>query len=215
MFSEHVQSRAERREATRDRVLASAERLFRAKGFGGTTIRQIAADAGVSIGTVMAVGDKDALLVAIFDAWIAAVHEGRRDRYPHDGRSPGAPAAPEAAGPAQTSAAPEAAVEVVKPFLAHFMADRELSREYAAIIVRGGRSKVFEDLALDLLRELAAVFTRAGFAQPEAERAARAVHLSYLGLLMIVANGGLDQQSALDQLEDVVRFLMQQKGARQ
>ncbi|MEU5300944.1 TetR family transcriptional regulator [Streptomyces noursei] len=45
MFSERVQSRAAQREATRQRVLSTAERLFRDQGFGATTVRQIAADA--------------------------------------------------------------------------------------------------------------------------------------------------------------------------
>ncbi|WP_420834251.1 TetR family transcriptional regulator [Streptomyces yunnanensis] len=47
MFSERVQSRAAQREATRQRVLSAAERLFRDQGFGATTVRRIAADAAV------------------------------------------------------------------------------------------------------------------------------------------------------------------------
>ncbi|QRX90089.1 TetR family transcriptional regulator [Streptomyces noursei] len=60
-------------------MLSAAERLFRDQGFGATTVRQIATDAAVSTGTVMSVGDKDALLVAIFDSWIDAVHRARTD----------------------------------------------------------------------------------------------------------------------------------------
>src|SRR5690606_25888699 len=77
MFSEHVQSRSEQQAATRQKVLAAADRLFRAQGFKATTIRQIAAEAHVSTGTVMAAGDKDALLVSLFDNWITSVHNSR------------------------------------------------------------------------------------------------------------------------------------------
>ncbi|MEV6661131.1 TetR family transcriptional regulator [Nocardia fluminea] len=45
--------------------MAAAERLCRAQGFKATTIRQIAAEANVSTGTVMTAGEKDALLVKL------------------------------------------------------------------------------------------------------------------------------------------------------
>lgn len=58
-------------------MLASTQHLFATNGFAATTVRQIAADAQVSVGTVMAVGAEEALLVTSFDTWIAAVHHAR------------------------------------------------------------------------------------------------------------------------------------------
>lgn len=204
MFTEHVHSRAERREATRNTVLASAERLFREQGFGATTIRQIAADAQVSTGTVMAVGDKDALLVALFDGWIAAVH---RDRS----------GVRDSTGP---SLAPAAAVReimgLVEPFIEYFALDREVSREYAAIIVRGNHeSTIFENLALTLIAELGAVLSRTGLTPAEADRGARVVYFAYLGILMTAGNGAIDEQTAVEQFREAVQFVVTPKGEQQ
>ena len=68
---------AEKRQATESRVLNEARRLFEQRGFTATTIRDIAHAAGVSVGTVMAAGDKPALLVQVFDDLIAAEHATR------------------------------------------------------------------------------------------------------------------------------------------
>jgi AcrR family transcriptional regulator len=45
-------ARRTQREATRNRVLASARELFETQGYEGTTIREIARHAGVSVGSV-------------------------------------------------------------------------------------------------------------------------------------------------------------------
>ncbi|RAG82630.1 TetR/AcrR family transcriptional regulator [Streptacidiphilus pinicola] len=199
MFSEHVQSRAERREGTRRKVLASAERLFREQGFGATTVRQIAADAEVSTGTVMAVGDKDALLVAIFDGWIGAVHRERGG------------ALAQSDGALTPAAAVQELMALVAPFITYFESDRELSREYAAIIVRGSHtSEVFVDLALALLTEFTSVLSRAGLSAADAGRGAQAVYFAYLGLLMTASHGVLDEQAAVAQLQEIVRFVVRQ-----
>lgn len=187
MFSERVQSRAAQRETTRQRVLATAERLFRDQGFAATTIRQIAAAAGVSSGTVMAVGDKDALLVAIFDGWIGAAHRSRAG-----------------SAPAPTV---DAIVGLFEPFIRYFALDKGLSREYAAIIVRGAHeSAIFEDLARSLLGEITSVLESAG--SGDAERAARVVYFSYLGILMTVSHGTLGEPEAVDRLREVVAFVI-------
>ncbi|MGW6142627.1 TetR/AcrR family transcriptional regulator [Streptomyces sp. NPDC055140] len=201
MFSEPVQSRAERRESSRQKVLASAERLFREQGFESTTIRQIAVDAGVSAGTVMAVGDKGALLVSIFDGWIEAVHKARSS----DHRT-GEP-------PCVLADAVDEAMALFEPFVTYFARNRELSREYAAIIVRGGHeSEIFQDLALTLIAEVQEVLARSGLGSDEAGAGARLVYFSYLGLLMTAANGALDEQAATAQLRDVVTFVISKSG---
>lgn len=201
MFSEHVQTRAARRESTRQNVLASAEQLFRSQGFGTTTVRQIAADADVSTGTVMAVGDKAALLVAIFDGWIDAVHQARKRE--HDtGRSP------------VPSTDPVADVMALfEPFIAHFALNRDLSREYAAIIVRGDHeSAIFYELALALVSELRQVLSQAGLSADDAGPAASSVYFSYIGLLMTVANGAIGENAAPEHLRDVIAFVLNHKG---
>ncbi len=50
-----------------ERVTASAWRLFTHDGFEATTVRRIAAEAGVSVGTVLNSGDKGTLLVTLFN----------------------------------------------------------------------------------------------------------------------------------------------------
>jgi AcrR family transcriptional regulator len=201
MFSERVQSRAERREATRRTVLATAERLFRDQGFGATTVRRIAAEAGVSAGTVMSVGDKDALLVAIFDGWIDAVHRARTDDKGT------------ATVPMSAAAAIDAVMALFEPFIRYFARDEKLSREYAAIIVRGAHeSAIFQGLALTLIAEITGVLARAGLDRVESGRGARVVYFSYLGILMTVSHGTVREPDAIDQLREVVGFAITREG---
>ncbi|MFT3662708.1 MAG: TetR/AcrR family transcriptional regulator [Gordonia sp. (in: high G+C Gram-positive bacteria)] len=189
MFNEHVQSsRAEQREQTRMRVIASAQRLFSERGFRSTTIRDIAADASVSVGTVMSVGDKDALLLAAFDEWIGVAQRG-------------APGLPEG---------DDAAMRIgrfVQPFLTMFEFDLPLAREYGAILARGvHRTEVFSELADSMIEQFAEIFAQHGLGD-DAPAAARATYLAYLGLLMASAARGEGVGGVRAQLEDVVRVL--------
>ncbi len=190
MFNERVQStRAEQKSATRERVIASAQRLFVEVGFGATTIRRIAEDAGVSVGTVMSVGDKDSLLLAAFDGWIGAVHEARGEV------SPG--------GDPVTRIG-----DVVQPFLDIFDADLHLAREYGAVLARGSQStEVFGALAVALQNDFEAVFADAGLG-PDAGTAARAVYLAYLGLVMTSAVVDSDAVAIRADLESVAAVLI-------
>ncbi|WP_293777821.1 TetR/AcrR family transcriptional regulator, partial [uncultured Corynebacterium sp.] len=64
MFTEHVHtSRAATKSGTHSKVLATAYDLFLTQGYATTSIRTIASEAGVSVGTVMGVGDKQTLLI--------------------------------------------------------------------------------------------------------------------------------------------------------
>ncbi|MFG3255426.1 TetR/AcrR family transcriptional regulator [Streptomyces sp. NPDC048172] len=209
MFSERVQSRGAKREATRDRVLLAAERLFRDQGFGATTVRQIAAEAEVSTGTVMSAGDKDALLVAIFDSWIDAVHRARA----HENGDTSASASPPAPPPLSPDAAVDAVMDLVAPFVQYFARDEDLSRQYAAVIVRGTHeSAIFQELARSLTAEFTGVLARAGLAGDDRERGARAVYYAYLGVLMTVSHGALDEAGALDQVREVTGFVTGRAG---
>lgn len=51
-FPGHIPQRQSQKEATRQRVIASAHELFDTHGYQGTTIREIARHAGVSVGSV-------------------------------------------------------------------------------------------------------------------------------------------------------------------
>ncbi|SMG13481.1 transcriptional regulator, TetR family [Rhodococcus rhodochrous J3] len=195
MFTERVQSRAEKRDVTRRVVLAAAETLFREQGFAATTVRQIASAASVSVGTVMAVGDKDALLVAVFDDWIAGVHRERREASPQD----------ELDAPSAVTAV----LELFAPFVAYFVQDQDLSREYAAVIVRGRHeSEIFEGLAVALVSELEDTFRRAGLDAADAGRGARVVYFAYLGLLLTAGNSATVGGSEVDQLREVIELVL-------
>lgn len=190
MFSERVHSRGGRREATRARVTEVAERLFLERGFAATTIRDIAAEAGVSTGTVMSVGDKDGLLVAIFDARIERVHEAR-------------------ASSAAEGAGSSAVVELARPFLELFSRDLDLARHYAAILVRGAHeSVVFTRLASLLTEELRGVIERSGVARERSTAASRALYLAYIGILFQAAGGTIPVDSALDELGSAAAALL-------
>ncbi|TWS19475.1 TetR/AcrR family transcriptional regulator [Tsukamurella asaccharolytica] len=197
MFNERVQSRAEAKAGTRARVLAAADRSFRAHGFAGTTVRGIAADAGVSVGTVMAVGDKDALLIAIVDDWIAAVHAQRE---------PADPLSPLSSGEATLRL-----VETVRPFVTYFNTDGDLSREYAAVLARGKhRSRTFGDLAGELQADFEEVFAAAGCA--DAGAAARTLYFVYIGLLFATSGGAVTQEAAAERLVEAITQILGEGG---
>ncbi|WP_235831484.1 TetR/AcrR family transcriptional regulator [Gordonia zhaorongruii] len=199
MFNERVQSGREvQRERTREHVITAAQSLFTEYGFADTTVRRIAAAAQVSVGTVMSVGDKDALLIASFDRWIGAVHRGRAGD-----------AAPVGAN---TATSPIDRIgDVVQPFLDIFAADMDLAREYGAVLARGTHStEVFGELAVALHRDFATVFTDAGLGE-DATAAATAVYLAYLGLVMTSAITGNDVAAIRTQIEGVAAVLIRRR----
>ncbi|GAA1316693.1 TetR/AcrR family transcriptional regulator [Leucobacter albus] len=153
-------------------VLDAAERLFATFGFVDTTVKDIAAAAGLSVGTVMSVGDKNALLVSVFDDRIAKIHSARP-----------------AVTTAQTAPCAERLTLLFTPFAELFTRQPELSRSYASILVSGQHSsRVFSELAATLTDEIAAELDRCsracGVADATLEATrARAIYLAYLGLL--------------------------------
>jgi AcrR family transcriptional regulator len=196
MFIEHVQSRSEARDLSRSKVMSAAEELFVQRGFAGTTIRQIAERAAVSVGTVMAVADKDGLLVAIFDQRIASIQP--------------APADP------QTAQDPVDEITLMLGAFVRFFAARpELARAYTSILVSGrNASRVFEELAGTLVQQVSNVLTRAGHSPPDASAIARLVHRAYLGELFIWAGqGSPDPAPTLTELEITVRYLVDRKAS--
>jgi AcrR family transcriptional regulator len=68
--------RDESARTTRAQVVAAARELFLAEGYAGTTVRKIAAAAGVSEQTVYTrIGNKAAILKAVYDVMLAGDDE--------------------------------------------------------------------------------------------------------------------------------------------
>lgn len=69
-------SRAESKAGSQRRVVAAAADLFARQGYEATTVPQIAAAAGVSVGTVAGVGSKDALFLRVWEETSTAASLG-------------------------------------------------------------------------------------------------------------------------------------------
>lgn len=179
MFTELVQKgsavgtmRDERRQETVAKVLDGAGELFRRQGFAEATIRDIAAVSGVSIGTVISVGGKDALLLATFDRLIKDIHDSR------------APAAADGSRVDRIAA-------LFDPFIDLFTGDPVLARAYASVLVAGEHdSVVFTELSGILVAEIEAVLRDAEPADRE-ETSARAesIYFAYIGRLFTWPSG--------------------------
>ncbi|KQO07535.1 hypothetical protein ASF06_13140 [Agreia sp. Leaf244] len=148
-------------------MLTAADHLFRQRGFDATTIRDIAEASGVSVGSVMASGDKNALLVQVFDSLIEDGH---------------------ARPAAETDPADSCAgriLQLVQPFVTLFAERQDLSRTYAAIQVSGRQSSpLFTQLAALLIDEIASTLAQHGCTPPDAiDGTARSVYFAYIGTL--------------------------------
>lgn len=193
-------ARAELREHTAERVLHAADRLFAQHTFAGATIREIAQAAGVSVGTVMAVGDKRALLVAVVERRIRAIHEAR-----------GGAGGKDVSRAAESAAEPPAAriLALFAPFIELFASDIDAAREYAAILVSGSHtSTVFHELADSLTREIAAVVATAGIEDAPTRNATRAIYLAYIGWLFVWAGSGEAQTPPVEELCETIEFVL-------
>lgn len=165
------------RRETQAKVLETADALFQQQGFSATTIRDIAAAAGVSVGTVMVVGDKSALLVTVFDRLIESLHQEPRARG--------------ASGDSQA----DRVMTLLAPFIELFTSRPELARIYASILVAGSHSSaIFTDLATLLIEEIHEVV---GEHASDDRELARAIYLAYLGSLFTWAAGGSNDPAAL------------------
>lgn len=165
-------TRRQLKQATRTRVIDAAAQLFTERGFTDTSVRAIAESSGVSIGTVISVGDKNALLVRVFDTMIAEEHAARAD---HGITS----LHPETASCADRLSA------LVDPFVSLFTANPDLARSYASILVSGTHSSaLFTDLASRLIEEFqGAITTRGCTSASDAPERARALYFMYVGTL--------------------------------
>ncbi|WKD62191.1 Transcriptional regulator, TetR family [Corynebacterium ciconiae DSM 44920] len=162
--------RREAKQATRLCVRNAARHLFHQRGFQRTTVRDIAQHAGVSVGSVMAAGDKEALLVEVFDELI---DEHQR--------------ALEADSPVVGTSCLDAACAAVQPFVDLFHSHRELGQAYASILVSGRHSSaVFTDLATRLVAVFEAQLRE--YTELDAITAhhrAVALHAAYVGMVFM------------------------------
>lgn len=196
MFSERVQSRTQQRERTQGRIIAVADRLFRTQGFAATSIRQIAREADVSTGTVMSVGDKSSLLAAVFEA---SIRQMQVEQTSHR----------EAVHASDAVSTPDRVTAIFRPFLEFLAHDEDLSREYAAVLVRGTHgTRIFTQMADELTDTIAREFESAGMSKAPAAAASRAVYFAYLGVLLSWAGSGSTVHSALQELSSVARLVM-------
>jgi AcrR family transcriptional regulator len=177
-------TREELRRATQQRVVDAANRLFQERGFAATTIRDVAEASGVSIGSVMATGDKSDLLVRVFDALIEAEH-AQRDA----GDAPAGE--PHCVG---------RVMALVRPFVSLFIGRRELAQAYASILVSGNHtSTLFSELAARLIDEIRAAITQHGCTgATDAAPRAGALYFAYIGNLFAWSARGAADPSELD-----------------
>lgn len=211
MFSERVQSsgavrrrsRAGQRDDTHARILQAAGALFDSQGYEETTIRAIAGEAGVSTGRVIAVGDKERLLVLTVEERLRTVHDRRAHSTAGAGGGTGAPTGVEGVE--------EAIARLIRPFVEIYVASPGLSREYAAILARGRtESSVFDDLAARLEGEIAEVL-EAGSGTDHAA-AARTIYLVFIGALYEAAHGTLPFDRIATDVRSAVRVIQGSRG---
>ena len=254
MVGEHVQFRSEKWRQTEARIIRAAAELFLEHGFRATTVRAIASAAEVSVGRVMSVGDKDAILVACFDRWIGQLQDGTYSPPPRRaslskrgagvsatpavaavsasaGAAPNtsAGAAPRASAgtgvtanaayaaapgpPRATSAVQRHLLELFLPFLEFFAAHEDLSRDYAAAMMRvKAEPEVFNALALDLQGRLSESLISIGIGDGHARASAAALYDSYLGILFRWAATTMTLSEASDALLATIAFHTRARG---
>ena len=181
MFTERVQLRSAQKSNTHTRITFAASQLFLSAG-PCVTVRQIADAAGMSVGSVMGVADKDELIVLTMDAVLADV-----------GAHPSPTAVDDAA----------AVTQLLRPFVEWFSEHADLARAYLAILVSGRqRSDVFDTLAEQLVETITTMLAR----HPDAESKARLIHRAYLGELMVWAGSNVTNPAhTLAEIEVSVR----------
>jgi AcrR family transcriptional regulator len=181
-----VQSmRARLRQATQQKVLCAAGKLFLRKGFTGTTIRDIAEESDVSVGTVMSTGDKTGLLVQIFDEMIEAEHEGLQ---------------------VSTIIADnngdlvECLMAITRPFTSMIRQRRELAQAYASTLVLGNHSSAaFTSLADILKNKIREVLVGLKIeSQATADASSQAIFALFMGVVFQWLSDGDESGEDLD-----------------
>src|SRR5699024_8745235 len=197
MAGEHVQFRSGKRRQTEGRIIAAAADLFLEHGCRATTVRGIAKAAGVSVGRVMSVGDKDEILVRCFDRWIGQLQAGTH--------SPPPPR--RADRPMTASTMQHHLLGIFLPFLECCAAHEELSRDCAAAMMRvRGDPEVFSALPNDLQARLSQSLIEIGISENDARASAAGLYDAYLGILFRWAATTMTLTEATDSLLEVIAF---------
>ena len=158
-------TRQQLKKETHARVIEAATALFTERGFETTTVRDIAALAAVSPGTVISVGDKNALLTKVYDNLIADQH-AQRSRAADTGVS---------------GTCVDRLETLVAPFVSMFMDNPSLSRSYASVLVSGTQNSA---LFTKLVTEFATAISAHRCTSPtEAQAKSRALYFAYVGTL--------------------------------
>ena len=176
--------RADGREHRLHAVKRAAWSLFVAHGFEATTVRQIAAEAGVSTGTVMSFGTKNTLLLELFEDAIA-------DRIGD--------------APPPTDDPVEAVWACFRPYFEFFGSEPELGRSYASVLFSGTQHQpaALGEKAEQFNTYVAHVITQRYAASVEdATRAAEAIFATYMHTLMRWATGLDEADSAIAAFAD-------------
>ena len=214
MRTEHVHSRSDRRLRTEEKIISAAADLFLELGYRATTVRGIAKRAEVSVGRVMSAGDKDVLLVRCYDRWIGQLQSGTyvlpsraKAAVGSRTRTGAAPTTRTAPRPAATSAVQSHLLAIFLPFLEFFASHEDLSRDYAAALMRVvGKPQVFETLALDLQDKLSSSLVSIGISDAYAQASASALYDSYLGILFRWAASDMSLDEATEALSSSIAF---------
>ena len=203
---------------TEEKIISAAAALFLEHGYRATTVRSIAQSAEVSVGRVMSVGDKDVLLVRCFDRWIGRLQSGTYVA-PAPTKSRASADSGTASAGSRSSERPSAVqshlLGIFLPFLEIFAAHEDLSRDYAAALMRvRGKPEVFDSLALDLQEQLVSSLTSIGIGEDYARASASALYDSYLGILFRWAASTMSLDEAIDALLGIIAFHTRFGGPR-
>ncbi|WP_350270272.1 TetR family transcriptional regulator [Brevibacterium sp. CBA3109] len=208
MPTEHVHSQTGRRLRTEEKVISAAADLFLEFGYRATTVRGIAHRAEVSVGRVMTAGDKEVLLIRCYDRWIAALQAGTYTLPTRTRTQAGtAPSAYIHARTGPTSAVQSHLLGIFLPFLEFFAAHEDLSRDYAAALMRvTGKPQVFDTLAADLQDKLSSSLISIGISEAYALASASALYDSHLGILFRWAASDMSLDEATEALSRSIAF---------
>lgn len=185
-----------RRRTTETTVLAEAGRLFASQGLEGTSVRDIAAAAGVSVGTVVSVGTKNELFIASMEE--LATGGARRAL--------------------DTGADPR---EELRTFVATSAGLTQegavLTRDYLTALLSSSPTAANRARLGSVLDDLTRVWGRhLGLSDdsPHAALAARSFYLSLVGAVFAVACGQLARRDAIDVLNEIIDEAGSREGSQ-